>query len=114
MFDFKKVSVDELLKEQPKTIKGLNPIKHEENNYSLDVNGVTIHDIRTHQIIYSKSYVMIQFLNSKNEVVANVSAFGSSELNGKIRKPDEHFYIGKGSIISETSFRMLKSILNAE
>jgi hypothetical protein len=113
MFDFKKISVDELLKEQPKIIKGLNPVKHEENNYTLDVNGVTIHDVRSHKIIYSKSYVIIRFLNSNNDCVANVSAFGSSYLNGELCKPDEHFYIGKGSIISETSFRMLKSILKA-
>lgn len=114
MYELKEYSVDELLKTQPKTLKGLTPIKHEENNYTININDVTIHDAIRHEIFYGGSYVIIKFFNSQNKQIANVSAFGSTYLKDKICKPDEHLYVCKGAIISETSFRTLKRILSSD
>lgn len=109
IFQIKKFSADELLKTKPKTLEGLSPINDEEN-YSMKVNEVTIYDVRNYKIIYGKSYVIIKFINSKNQEIACLSAFGSSK-DDKFPKPDENFYVGYGLIMSETSFRIMKGII---
>jgi hypothetical protein len=106
MFDMKKYSVDQLLKDRPEKIPDLKPI-NDEGNYSLQVNKVILYDIKDHEIIYGKHYVIIKFINNKKQKVAAVSAFGSCG-DDKFPKPDECFYVGYGEIVSETSLRVMK------
>lgn len=102
--EIRKISVDELLKEQPEQLPFLEPTENEPDNYTMNVNKVIIHDVRSHELVYGRSYVIIHFYNKYDTVIASISAFGSNEY-----KEDEHFYIDSGSIVSETSLRVLSS-----
>ena len=104
--EVRKISVDELLETKPKQLPFLKPIENEPENYTMDVNRTTVYDVRTHKLIYGSHYVIIQLYDKNNKLLVSVEAFGSNDF-----KKDEHFYIGKGFIISETSFRMTKEEL---
>lgn len=105
--EIKKFSVDELLRERPETLSCLKPTE-DEGNFSMDVNRVTIFDVRSHKIVYGKNYAIVKFYNKNGVQLANLSAFGSCDGD----KTDESFYVGYGSIISETSLRVMKGIIS--
>jgi len=102
--EYKKYSVDKLLKEKPEKLPYLEPIEDEPNNFNIEINRVTVHGVRNYKLIYGEEYVIIAFYDNRNKRIASLSAFGSR--NGE--KPDESFYVGLGSVFSETSFRVMK------
>lgn len=105
IYETRKISANELLKEKPTQLPFLQPIEDEPNNFNMNVNRVVIHDVRKHKIVYGENFVIIKFYNSENKSVANLSVFGSNE-----NKEDEYLFIRDGSIISETSMRIMNGI----
>jgi hypothetical protein len=107
IFDIKKFSVDRLLIEKPEKLSCLESIEIEPNNFSMSINEITVHDARSHKLVYGTEFVVIKFYNSESKQIATLSAFGS--CSGE--KSDESFYVGLGSVVSETSFRVMKDVI---
>jgi len=110
IFGTRKFSADELLKSKPERLPDFEPVENEPNNFTMDINKVTVHDVRYHKLVYGSNYVIAKFYDGYSKVLASLSVFGSCQGD----KPDECFIVGFGSIISETSFRVMKSELEGK
>lgn len=98
-------SADELIKNKPEKLEGIEFICDEGTLYSIKVNGVDIF-AKTYKMVYGTSYAIMKFYNNKNEYIACVSVFGS---NKEYAKDDEYLIVGYGTVVSETGMRMAEN-----
>ncbi len=104
IFEIRKLSADELLRDKPEQIDFLQPTEDEPNNFNMDINGVTVHGVRTHKITYASSMIFVKFFDKNNKRIATLSLFGSNE-----NKKDEYLYVGFGRVYSGTTLRRIIS-----
>lgn len=105
--EYKVYSADQLLKERPNRLEGLEIVCNEApDNYSIHVNEVNVF-CRDYQIVYGKNYVIIHFKDKYDNTICNITAVGSSEY-----KKDECFIVGYNNIISQTCLRVINGHVN--
>jgi uncharacterized secreted protein with C-terminal beta-propeller domain len=105
--EYEVYSVDQLLKDKPDRLHGLQIRCNEEpDNYSIRVNEANVF-CRDYEIVYGSTYVVIRFLDKYGNVVCNVSASGSSEW-----KDNECFIVAYNKIISQTSLREINRVVD--
>jgi hypothetical protein len=104
IFETIKLSADELLKNKPEQIEFLQPTEDEPNNFNMDINGITVHGVRTHKITYVSGMIFVKFFDKNNKRIATLSLFGSNE-----NKKDEFLYVGFGKVCSGTTLRRIIS-----
>ena len=104
--EYKTYSADQLLKDKPKRLEGLEIVCNEKpDNYSIDINGITVF-CKSYEIHYGACFVTIHFKDKYNNMVASISVAGSSEY-----KADEYFIVNYNGIISQTDLRVMNDIV---
>lgn len=106
--EIRKISANELLKEKPKKLPFLKAVEEEKNNFCMIINRVDVFGIVNHELVYGNDYVVVKFYNARNEAISTLSVVGSNEY-----KEDEFLYISYGSIVSETSIRVMNGLLRS-
>jgi len=97
-------STDKLLEEHPEKLEGLKFIKGNGDS-SIRINNVMVF-ADNYNMLYAENFVAISFYHRDNKI-AVITAFG-----GNKHKKDERIIVGDGFIISETSFRIMDSVIN--